>query len=548
MKKIKNILIVTLFTFLYIGCQVDEPEFGEISAPTNLEINVVVANDNSGNVTVTPIAQNAISYHVIFIEGAAPVVVGNGETAEFRYTQSGQYEQVINVIAYGRGGASSSKLITIALDVVLTIDQDILQRIAGDGMKSWVWDSENAGHFGVGDPAQTFPDFFSATPNQLNDCLYDDKITFSYDANNNYGFLLEDNDATFTNWAEIKRFFPDAAPQQFQDECRDIEDQIALDTEFVIITNEDDKLMLTVNNSTMSYWSGAMEYEIIELTDTKLVVRGIQDPFDPPGNQLAWYHTFVPENGGGGEPTTCSSGFTGATGSGNNDVLVWADEFDVDGSPCDGNWDFDFGNGNNGWGNGELQFYTDRLDNARVENGNLIITAKTEDFAGFNYTSARLKSKEKVEFTYGKVEIRAKLPSGAGTWPALWMLGADIDTNPWPGAGEIDIMEHVGNQQNRIFSTLHFPGNSGGNAIGSSTIQPGVSDDFHVYSANWTATSIDFAIDGNVFYSFPNDPAFPFDKDFFMLINVAMGGSFGGAVDPNFVESSLELDYIRVYQ
>jgi hypothetical protein len=371
-------------------------------------------------------------------------------------------------------------------------------------------------------------------------------LTFSHDGNNNYSFQLTTVDATFINWAEVKRFFPDATPQEFEDECRNLDDQLAIDTDFVILDNEDGSQTLTVTNSTMSYWSGAMSYEIVELTNNKLVIRGIQEPFDPTGNALAWYHTFVPEDGGG-EPA-CPGGSTGSAGSGNNDVLVWADEFDDDGAPCDGNWTYDLGNGNVGWGNGEEQFYTERPENVRVEGGFLKITAQREDFNGSEYTSARMRSQDRFEFQYGRVEIRAKLPTGGGTWPALWMLGADIETNPWPGAGEVDIMEHVGNDQDRIYSTLHFPGNSGGEAIGSSTILNGASDDFHVYAANWTADSIDFSIDGNIFYVFNNDPALPYNKDFFVIMNVAMGGNFGGAIDPSFDQSTLEVDYIRVYQ
>ena len=130
----------------------------------------------------------------------------------------------------------------------------------------------------------------------------------------------------------------------------------------------------------------------------------------------------------------------------------------------------------------------------------------------------------------------------------MWMLGADLETNPWPGAGEIDIMEHVGNQQDRIFSTLHFPGNSGGDGVGSSTTVVGVSDGFHIYSAEWSEDDIRFSVDGTVYYVFENNPAFPFNKDFFIIMNVAMGGNFGGNIDPNFVESTLEVDYVRVYQ
>lgn len=549
MKMMKKTLLITLIIFTVLAaCQEDDNVFGPVQAPANLVVNVNVAGDQSGNVTVTPSADNVVNYHVLFAEGQEPVVITDGESAAYRYTQSGQYSQVITVIAYGTGGASSSQSVAVDMNVRLVIPEPTLTDIAGaagEG-KRWIWDSSNAGHFGVGDPAETFPNFFSAAPNQLDPCMYDDVLVFSHDGEDNYSFQLETQDATFINWAEIKRFFPDATPQQFVDECRDINDQIETDTGFVIVQDNSGKLTLTVTNSTMSYWSGAQTYEITELTANRLVVRGIQDPFDPPGNMLAWYHTFIPEDGGGSDPV-CNAD-TGAQGSGNNDVLVWAEEFDIAGAPCDLNWSYDLGTGDNGWGNEEEQYYTDSSSNVIVENGLLKITAKAEEFNGSQYTSARIKSQDKFEFTYGRVEARAKLPTGGGTWPALWMLGADFQSNPWPAAGEIDYMEHVGNQQDRIFSSLHFPGNSGGNAVTESINVPGVSDEFHIYAVEWNENEIVFSVDGNVYHTFPNSQNVPFNKDFFLIVNVAMGGTFGGAIDPNFEMSTMEVDYIRVYQ
>ncbi|MFT5863417.1 MAG: beta-glucanase (GH16 family) [Flavobacteriales bacterium] len=538
--------IAIVLMILFVGCQEDDGEFGAVLAPTNLEVQVTVATDQSGNVTLTPTAENAINFLVYFTEDAEPVIASSsGQAVSYRYTQSGMYSQVINVVANGTGGVSSSLAVTVDLDVRLVIDQQLLSQIAGDGEKRWVWDASNAGHFGVGDPVESFPNFFSATPNSLNGCLYDDVLIFSHDGNDNYAFELLTAGATFINWAEVKRFFPDATPQEFEDECRDVSNQLDLVTDFVIIEDNDTgKNILTVTNSTLSYWSGAMSYEIVELTAGKLVVRGLQDPFDPTGNQLAWYHTFVPE---GGAPA-CSAGSTGNSGTGNNDVLVWADEFDETGAPCSNNWSYDIGTGDNGWGNGESQYYTDRSENVRVEDGVLKITAKAESLNGSNYTSARLNTKSKFAFQYGKVEVRAKLPTGVGTWPAIWSLGADIDTNPWPGAGEMDIVEHLGRDQNRIFSTMHFPGNSGGNSIGDSVIVSGVSDVFHIYTMEWDANEVVFAVDGTVHFTFPNSSSVPFNKDFFLLVNVAMGGNFGGSIDPAFQESTMELDYIRVYQ
>lgn len=545
MKKVNKILSVLMLAFLAFGCQEDDIEFGDVITPGNLTVTVTVANDQTGNVTVKPTAENALNFHVYFRSDADAVVIANGEEASFRYTQDGQYTQEIVVTAFGTGGASSTKAVIVELDVRLIIEEGVLLNIAGPANeeKRWVWDSSNAGHFGVGDPAETFPNFFSAGANQLDPCLYDDVLTFSHDGENNYRFQLETTDATFINWAEIKRFFPDADPQIFVDECRNIDDQIELDTSFVIVDDEFGNPTLTVTNSTMSYWSGAEVYQILELTADKLVIRGIQDPFDPPGDQLAWYHTFVPENGG--PPPTCNA-FTGETGSGNNDVLVWAEEFDEDGAPCTGTWNYDLGA--NGWGNNESQNYTDRPENIIISGGTLKITAKAEEFQGSDYTSARINTYQKFEFEYGRIEARAKLPTGGGTWPAMWLLGNDFITNPWPACGEMDFMEHVGNNQDRIFSSLHYPGNSGGNAQTQSIEVPGASDEFHIYAMEWSPTQIVFFVDGEEHFTFQNTSNLPFDHEFFVILNVAMGGTFGGAIDPNFVESTMEVDYVRVYQ
>lgn len=227
-------------------------------------------------------------------------------------------------------------------------------------------------------------------------------------------------------------------------------------------------------------------------------------------------------------------------------TLVWSEEFDTPGAPNPAKWGYDLGAG--GWGNNELQYYTNRLENSSVAGGTLKITAKAESFSGSNYTSARLLSKDKFSFKYGKVEARAKLPAGVGTWPAIWMLGSNIGTVSWPACGEIDIMEHRGSELNKIFGTLHYPGRSGGNADGTTTVISNASTEFHIYTMEWNASTIKIAVDNTVFFTYANTAASPFNQNFFLILNVAMGGNFGGAVDPAFSSAALEIDYIRVYQ
>lgn len=228
--------------------------------------------------------------------------------------------------------------------------------------------------------------------------------------------------------------------------------------------------------------------------------------------------------------------------------LVFSDEFDANGAPDPSKWGYDIGTGSGGWGNNELQYYTNRLDNAFVSNGTLKIKAIKENFSGSAYTSARILTQNKFSFKYGKVEVKAKLPAGVGTWPAVWMLGSNITTVSWPACGEIDIMEHKGSQLNKIYGTVHHPARFGGNADGGTRDITNATTEFHIYTMEWNATSIKFLVDGNVFHTVANTSSLSFNQNFFLIMNLAMGGTFGGAVESGFNNATMEIDYIRVYQ
>ncbi|GAL90741.1 glycoside hydrolase family 16 protein [Jejuia pallidilutea] len=232
--------------------------------------------------------------------------------------------------------------------------------------------------------------------------------------------------------------------------------------------------------------------------------------------------------------------------------LIWQDEFDTDGAPDASKWGYNTGTGDNGWGNNESQYYTNRLDNAKVEGGVLKITAKKEDFSGSEYTSARLLTAGKFEFTYGRVDVRAKLPAGGGVWPAIWMLGANFGTVGWPACGEIDIMEYVGNSPGQISSALHTPSSFGATVNYKATSISNETTEFHIYSAIWTESSITFLLDDVEYYTYnpstKNDATWPFYNNQFLILNIAMGGNLGGTIDPNFDTSTMEIDYVRVYQ
>ncbi len=232
-----------------------------------------------------------------------------------------------------------------------------------------------------------------------------------------------------------------------------------------------------------------------------------------------------------------------------NLALVWSDEFNGNGVPDPGKWVYDIGNGEWGWGNNELQYYTNRLENAFVSDGTLKIVGKKEAYSGSNYTSARIKTQGKFDFTYGKVEIRAKVPSGVnGIWPATWMLGSNITTVGWPACGEIDIMEYLTRDPENMYATFHYPEKHGGNADGNKLKIENPTSQFHLFTLEWSAEILKISVDGKLIHSLVNKQSLPFNNKFFIILNMALGGNFGGTLDPAFEKATLEVDYVRVYQ
>lgn len=246
---------------------------------------------------------------------------------------------------------------------------------------------------------------------------------------------------------------------------------------------------------------------------------------------------------------------------GNDDKeLVWSDEFEADGAPDPLKWNFELGNGcpqNCGWGNHELQYYTQDPANVRVTGGKLVIEARKDSTAGSGFTSAKIVSKGKGDWRYGRFEIKAKLPRGRGTWPAIWMLPTDWKYGGWPSSGEIDIMEHVGFDPGVIHGTIHtesynhIKGTQKGEKIDIRDAQ----DTFHVYAIDWTADRIDFFVDDKLYYTVTRDPkedykGWPFDQRFYLIMNIAVGGDWGGTqgVDTGIWPQRMEIDFVRVYK
>ena len=552
MKKIllNTISIVTLL--FMVSCQEDTKSFGPLDPPENLQVNVEIYGvspttpngDGSGLVKFTATADNAISYKYVFSDGTS----ANAPSGIFekRFTQTGLNTYTVTIIASSRGGISTNTTLEISVLSNFT-DAEAIQFLSGGTAtgKKWYWAADEVGHLGVGpnntDPEKNYyGDYYQAGAFEKagspdSSCLYENEMTFSLESGQ-LKFLLNNGGKTFFNTA-YESVGGGTAGYDFcyGYDAGGVKTITLGPSESLVMANPNHLTqtrgtMLNISDGGfMGYYIGQSSYEIMSITANRMVVRAIQ------GNNpaLAWYHTFTTT-----KPTqTAAEDFTN---------LIWSDDFNTDGAPDATKWGYDLGAG--GWGNNELQNYTSSSSNVIVSGGTLKITAKAQALGTANYTSARLKSENKFEFTYGKIEFRAKMPTGGGTWPALWALGQNYATNTWPACGEIDVMEHRGNTPNVIHGTLHYPGVSPGAGNTNSTSIQNASTEFHIYKAIWSSSSIQFFVDDVMYHSFANTSATPFNSDFFLIMNVAMGGTFGGAIDPAFVQSTMEVDYVKVYQ
>lgn len=556
MKKV-IINIVSIFSLLFmVGCQDDGFSFGSIDTPTNLDVKFEIIGktatapfgDGSGKVKFTTTADNAISYKYVFPDGTTANAPGG--IFEKRFTTNGVNKYTVVVVASGKGGVTSNTSIEVEVDSKFE-DKDAVTFLTGGTSKKWYWAQTEVGHLGVGpnrpysDPdfgkQNYYPAFYSAAANEKSaTCLYNSVMTFSL-VSGQLKFNLDNKGNTYFNAGHqaIVGGSGSNGDECFAFNTTGLKSVSLSPSESFVTTNPDratqtrGTLMNFSDGGFMGYYVGATTYEILSITDNRMVVRCV----DAKNSFLAWYHIFTSTAPGSGPPPP--DDFT---------VLKFSDEFNTDGAPNPTKWVYDLGNGTSGWGNNEVQNYTNLANNVKVAGGNLVITAIKETSGGQPYSSARIKSEGKYQFTYGKIEARAKMPIGGGTWPAIWSLGANYKTVPWPACGEIDFMEHVGNQQNKIFGTIHYPGFSGGSAISGSKVIVNASTEFHIYKVIWNSATIRFYVDNVLYQTATNSATLPFNKDFFLILNVAMGGNFGGAIDAAFTQSAMEVDYIRIYQ
>ncbi len=256
-----------------------------------------------------------------------------------------------------------------------------------------------------------------------------------------------------------------------------------------------------------------------------------------------------------------ASALFAATAAASEWRLVWSDEFETDGSPDPAKWGYDLGTGASvglvGWGNNEAQYYTARPENARIEDGILIIEARREPWQSAQYTSARMVTRNRGDWLYGRVEVRARMPWGRGTWPAIWMLPTDWDYGGWPDSGEIDIMEHVGFDHGRVHGTVHTGAfnHMQGTERGGSIMVPDLHETFRTYAIEWDEDRIRWFVDDTEYFVFEREAGWgsaewPFDRRFHLILNIAIGGNWGGqrGIDNEIFPQRMEVEYVRVYE
>lgn len=543
----KNFKIISAWFFLtalcIVSCQEEDYSVGPLIAPTNLAVSAEIVGqdadnpfgDGSGVVNFSASADNVITYRFV-APGNQQMSPSGNATISFTAANSGVYTYQVTVVALGTGGISTTTAIEVEVFVDYAAPADLLEKLTGDGSRAWRIKAEAPGHFGLGPVGGNIPvEWYGAGPNEkAGSGMYDDRYVFNIDR-------------TFTHITDSTNDDPttDTSGTVFGRENLILElggvgggEQQDADILNYPLNDYSEEWSISapggVETLTLSgtafigyYIGGSHQYRIFDRSVPNELVLTSTD-----GNgEFNWWFVITSEEPGAG-------GFTSIY---NN--LEWEDNFDVPGAPNPENWTYDLGAG--GWGNNELQTYTNDAENVIVEDGFLKITARAN---GGGYTSARLKSEDLYEFTYGRVEVRAKLPASTGTWPAIWMLGQDYATNTWPSCGEIDIMEQTGQDKNTILGTLHYPGVSPGAGNSSSTSVPSSTTEFHNYTVEWTPDAIKFLVDDTVYHTFANTATTPFNNDFFLILNIAMGGSLGGEVDPTFTEDTMEIDYVRVYQ
>lgn len=529
--------VYIILFFLLWSCGDEGSNVEDKITPKNLQITVQIEGatnqnpygDGSGIVNFKATAQDVVSFKYIY--NGEEFAVSNGMKS-FIFEKPGINTYSIKIVAIGVGGASISKMETVEVKRMFDPPAELIELLTGGSSKNWRIKSEAAGHMGVGPAnAETAEWWTAGAWDKAHTAMYDDNYTFSIDQS-----FIHDTNGAIYGLANI--LISDLGPSNELINSDDEIENYHYDAynETWEYSESDGKETITISNKGFFgfYVGGTHSFTILSRSNNEMLLRTLGD------DENSWFFILTTEER---PEIPADPVFTN---------LVWSDEFDINGLPEDSKWDYDIGTGSNGWGNNELQYYTKRTENVIVEDGVLKIIAKKENYGGSSYTSTRLKTQGKYDFKYGRIDVKAKLPGGDGTWPAIWMLGSNIETVGWPACGEIDIMEYSGYNPGRVQSAIHNNSSYGATVNYRVKTLENETTEYHIYSMIWSEDQISFLIDDERFYTYKPvskyDANWPFDKNQFLLLNVAMGGTLGGEIDPNFTSSTMEIDYVRIYQ
>ena len=525
-----------LFVFLILSCSgesnddaADTNEPDKIT-PSNLTLSVEIvgldsnnpSGDGSGVVRFTASANNAVNFSFRF--GTGDSEESSSGSVEYTYTDAGTNTYNVNVLAYSSTNHFVSTSKTIEVYVTPPMDADLVKLLSGGSQKSWKVNAAYDAHFSNGDKQFKYSTWWEASAFSKSSAgFYDDKFIFKSDGT----YIHETNGDVFGKANYLNQTFGNTG--QLINNSNEIEKYTLSNyqTTFSVSKENYENKLIFQDKGFVGFFVGQHEFTIECYDDNNLFVRTVDD------QNRAWYIWLTDQ-----EVSTIAS----------KDLytnLIWQEEFNYNGKIDSNKWVYEV---RDQWYNEELQATTDRLENVIVKDGKLKIIAKRENYNGKSFTSGRIKSNGKFDFTYGRVDIRAKLPGEKGTWPALWLLGSNYDDIDWPQCGEIDIMEHAGNRLNKIQGTVHHPDKHGSGDGGETNEYTNVSTAFNTYSVVWNEKAITFLVNDKPFHIVGNACALPFNWDFFLILNIAMGGTFGGSVPDSFVSDIMEVDYVRVYQ
>jgi|TARA_B110000240_G_scaffold126714_1_gene141046 hypothetical protein len=499
-----------------------------IPSDLSLSINITGKDDSHPNgdgfgvVEFTANATNAVSYSFRFGTGDSKNTSGK---TKYTYTDVGTKTYDIKVLAY----SSTNNYTTIDKKITVYVkpdsEQGLLELLAGSSSKTWKINAAQDAHFSNGTPDKKYSTYWEASAfSKSNSGFYDDEYIFNVDGT----YKHKTNKTIYGKAGHLTNDF--GSTSQSANSAGEIENYPLDDYQTTFVAKKDGDLnKLEINGKGfIGFYIGQHNYTI-ECYDSDNIYLRAQDDEE----NVAWYVWLTAKTVSEIHPI---DQFTN---------LIWSDEFANPGALDSNKWVHEVGDS---WYNNEVQSYTSRLDNSKVEDGKLKIIAKKESYNGNNYTSARIISNTKMDFTYGRVDIKAKIPGTKGTWPALWLLGSNFKTVTWPKCGEIDVLEAAQSNNFRVQSTVHHPDNYGEGDSHISNEYTDITEKFHVYSLVWTKQALTFYVDDKPHHIVGNSCALPFNWNQFIILNVAVGGTMGGEISSDFVSDTMEIEYVRIYQ